>query len=262
MKALSTKRRHPLATLAVLVLGLVGIGAAYASIVQPGRADAASSSQSLAIDEGKKLYDVGCSSCHGTGAQGTSDGPSLIGVGAAAVDFQVGTGRMPLAKPDAQAVRRPPQYTQPEIDQLAAYVASLGPGPAIPNASEYDPTGADAARGGELFRTNCAMCHNASGQGGALTQGKFAPSLMDVSPKHIYEATVTGPEAMPVFSNQTVTPQDKRDIIAYIDAMKTETNRGGYALGRVGPVTEGLAGWILGIGSLVGLAVWLGAKAR
>lgn len=262
MKALSTRRRHPLATLAVLVLGLVALGAAYASIVQPGQADAASSSQSLAIDEGKRLYDVGCSSCHGTGGQGTSDGPSLIGVGAAAVDFQVGTGRMPLAKPDIQAVRKTPQYSQAEIDQLAAYVASLGPGPAIPNASEYDPTGADAARGGELFRTNCAMCHNVSGQGGALTQGKYAPSLMTVTPKHIFEATITGPEAMPVFSNQTLSASDKRDIIAYLEAKKTDTNRGGYNLGRVGPVTEGLAAWVLGIGSLVGLAVWLGAKAR
>src|SRR5690606_16296706 len=145
--------------------------------------------------EGKKLYAVGCSSCHGPNGEGTSDGPSLIGVGAAAVDFQVGTGRMPAQQPGAQVPKKPVVYTQEQIDQLAAYIASLGPGPAVPNKAQYNPEGANVARGGELFRTNCAQCHNFVGSGGALTNGKYAPSLKGVSNKHIYEAMLTGPQA-------------------------------------------------------------------
>ena len=35
----------------------------------------------------------------------------------------------------------------------------------------------------------------------------------------------------------------------------------GLSLGRLGPVTEGAFGWIVGIGALIGCAVWLGAKS-
>ncbi len=109
-------------------------------------------------------------------------------MGAAAVDFQVGTGRMPAQQPGAQIPRKKVIYSQAEIDQLAAYVASLGAGPTIPTKSQVSPEGADIAKGGELFRTNCAQCHNFTGKGGALTHGKYAPSLEGVDPKHIYEA--------------------------------------------------------------------------
>src|SRR5690606_16411377 len=116
------------------------------------------------IEEGKKLYATGCSSCHGTGGQGTSDGPSLVGVGSAAVDFQVGTGRMPAQQPGAQVPEKKKIYSQDEINQLAAYVASLGSGPVTPTKDQYDPNGADIANGGQLFRTNCAQCHNFTGE--------------------------------------------------------------------------------------------------
>ena len=118
------------------------------------------------------------------------------------------------------------------------------------------------AEGGELFRTNCAMCHNFAGQGGALTQGKYAPTVMGVEPKHIYEAMITGPQAMPVFSDKTLTPEEKLSIIKWIKSAESEPQLGGVALGRVGPVTEGLLAWTLGIGLLIGVAVWLAAKAR
>ena len=97
-----------------------------------------------------------------------------MGVGAAAVDFQVGTGRMPMQMNGPQAYKKPAQFNEEQTNQLAAYVASLGPGPAIPEAGVLDEKG-DAAKGGELFRTNCAMCHNAAAAGGALTRGQVRP---------------------------------------------------------------------------------------
>lgn len=130
MKKLSARRRHPLAAVVVLLLALAATGGLYAAFAPAGKAQADETSQSLAIDEGKKLYAVGCASCHGVGGQGTSDGPLLTGVGAAAVDFQVSTGRMPAQQPGPQVPKKKVIYDQKQTDQLAAYIASLGPGPA------------------------------------------------------------------------------------------------------------------------------------
>ncbi|MEV5454463.1 MULTISPECIES: c-type cytochrome [Streptomyces] len=262
MKKLSARRRHPLAALVVLLLALAFTGGLYAVFAPASKAQADQTAQSLAIDEGKKLYAVGCASCHGTGGQGTTDGPSLVGVGAAAVDFQVGTGRMPAQQPGAQIPKKKVIYSQAEIDQLAAYIASLGAGPAIPSAEKYGPEGADIAKGGELFRTNCAQCHNFTGKGGALTYGKYAPSLEGVDPKHIYEAMQTGPQNMPSFPDTTLSEQNKKDIIAYLDAVNSDdtVNPGGLSLGGLGPVSEGLFGWIFGLGLCIAVAVWVAAR--
>ncbi|MEU1046434.1 c-type cytochrome [Streptomyces sp. NPDC048376] len=262
MKKLSARRRHPLAALVVLLLALACTGGLYAAFAPASKAQADESAQSLAIDEGKKLYAVGCASCHGTGGQGTSDGPSLVGVGAAAVDFQVGTGRMPAQQPGAQVPKKKVIYSQAEIDQLAAYIASLGAGPAVPSEEKYGPEGADIAKGGELFRTNCAQCHNFTGKGGALTHGKYAPSLEGVDPKHIYEAMQTGPQNMPSFPDTTLSEQNKKDIIAYLDAVNGDDteNPGGLSLGGLGPVSEGLFAWVFGLGALIAVAVWVAAR--
>jgi ubiquinol-cytochrome c reductase cytochrome c subunit len=162
-----------------------------------------------------------------------------------------------------QAMRKKVVYTPAEINALATYVASLAAGPEVPTDEmlNYERDGS-VAEGGELFRTNCAMCHNFAGQGGALTQGKYAPTLMGVEPKHIYEALITGPQSMPVFSDKTLTPEEKLSIIKWIKAAESEPQLGGAALGRVGPVTEGLLAWTLGIGLLIAVAVWLAMKAR
>ena len=219
--------------------------------------------RSVLIEEGRQIFLKGCSSCHGLNAEGAQIAPSLVGVGAASVDFQVGTGRMPMADMSTQAMRKDPIYNAEETAALAAYVASLAPGPEIPAESSlnYERDG-NTAEGGELFRNNCAMCHNFAGQGGALTQGKYAPTLMGVEPKHIYEAMVTGPQSMPVFSDKTITPKEKMDIIKWIKHAESEPNLGGASLGRVGPVTEGLLAWTFGLGILIGVAVWLAMKAR
>ncbi|MEU4347313.1 c-type cytochrome [Streptomyces sp. NPDC023838] len=263
MKKLSARRRHPLAALVVLLLALAATGGLYAAFAPADKAKADETAQSLAIDEGKKLYSVGCASCHGTGGQGTSDGPSLVGVGSAAVDFQVGTGRMPAQQPGAQVPKKKVIYSQAEIDQLAAYVASLGAGPIKPTEKQYSPEGADIAKGGELFRTNCAQCHNFSGKGGALTHGKYAPTLEGVEPKHIYEAMQTGPQNMPSFPDTTMPQKQKQDIIAYLDAVNSEktASPGGLSLGGLGPVSEGLFAWIFGLGALIAVAIWIAAHS-
>ncbi|MEU6882945.1 c-type cytochrome [Streptomyces sp. NPDC046712] len=261
MKKLSARRRHPLAAVVVLLLALAATGGLYAAFAPAGTAKADETAQSLAIEEGKKLYSVGCASCHGTGGQGTSDGPSLVGVGSASVDFQVGTGRMPAQQPGAQVPKKKVIYTQAEIDQLAAYVASLGAGPITPKEGQYSPDGADIARGGDLFRSNCAQCHNFTGEGGALTNGKYAPNLEGVSPKHLYEAMQTGPQNMPSFPDTTMPEKEKKDIIAYVQAVNSDKSDspGGLKLGGLGPVSEGLFGWIFGLGALIAVAVWVAA---
>ena len=268
---LGNGRRHPIALLLLLAVGLTLTGGLYAAVTSSGSASASSTDgDPQQINRGHQLFLEGCSSCHGLNAQGatvnspagpTITGPSLIGAGAAAVDFQVGTGRMPLASPNVQAVRKPVIYSQSEIDALAAYVASLAPGPAVPTSAELDYTNADLQAGGELFRTNCAQCHNFAGEGGALGFGMFAPSLKEATPKQMWEAMITGPESMPIFSNNTVTPEEKRQIIKYVETIKTQPNPGGMALGRLGPVSEGLFLWIVGLGAVLGVAVWIGAKS-
>ena len=260
MSFLAARRRHPAALVLVLLFGLIVTGGLYAALA-PKNADAATTSSSD-IKAGKELFLSNCATCHGVNATGGDGGPDLVGVGAAAVDFQVGTGRMPLAGPGIQAERGTDEvkFSQKQISQLAAYVASLGPGPAIPD-KKWTSGGGDIAKGGELFRVNCAMCHNFAGSGGALTRGKFAPSLMDVSGKHMFEAMETGPQSMPVFNNSNMTPQDKKDIISFLQHTKEEPNHGGANLGNLGPVPEGLFAWTIGIGLLIGAAVWLGRKA-
>lgn len=266
MTGLAARRRHPLTLVLLIALALLATGAAYAVIApKPARASAAIGDD---ITQGRKLFLASCASCHGLNAQGgpvnakgQTVAPSLIGVGAAAVDFQVGTGRMPLAAPGPQAPRVIKRFTDDQIRQLAAYVASLAPGPAIPDARYTSGQGGNAGRGGEIFRVSCAMCHNYAGAGGALTRGKFAPGLAGASGKTIYEAMITGPQSMPVFNDANITPESKRDLIAYLQAIQQEPNKSGSRLGNLGPVSEGLFAWVAGIGVLIGCAVWLGAKA-
>ncbi|MHA6759335.1 cytochrome bc1 complex diheme cytochrome c subunit [Streptacidiphilus sp. PAMC 29251] len=259
-KPLSARRRHPLAALVVLLFALATTGGLYAAFA-PASSAQADSGQSLSVEQGKKLFAVGCSSCHGLNGEGTKIGPTLVGVGSAAVDFQVGTGRMPAQQPGAQIPAKRNIYSQAQIDQLAAFVGSLGAGPTVPTADQY--AAGNVSRGGELFRTNCAMCHNFAGAGGALSEGKFAPSLDGVSPKHMYEAMQTGPQSMPNFPDTTMSQQNKQDIIAYVTHTTDQAknpNYGGLTLGSLGPVTEGLFGWIFALGALIGIAIWIAAR--
>jgi len=260
VNALAARRRHPAAIALLILVGLLVTGAAYAALApKPAQASTTSAAQA---EEGKKLFQANCSSCHGLNAEGTPDGPSLAGVGAAAVDFQVGTGRMPMAAPGVQAPRTERiKFSDEEIAAMAAYVASLAPGPAVPDEEYTSGEGGDVAKGGELFRVNCAMCHNFAGSGGALTRGKYAPPLRDIEGKHIYEAMATGPQSMPVFNDSNISPESKRDVIAFLHSIDKQENPGGLALGNMGPVSEGLFIWVFGLGIMIGFAVWLGQKS-
>ena len=266
MRFLSSRRRHPLAGLVVLLFALTAVGGLYTALA-PEQATA-DNAQTDMVEGGRQLFIVGCASCHGLAGQGVSTrqganyGPSLVGVGAASVDFQVGTGRMPMAKVDTQAPRKPPVYNEEETEALAAYVASLGPGPAIPD-DEYldisDVTDEELAEGGAFFRTNCTACHNSVGAGGALPDGRYAPPLTDVEAVHIYEAMLTGPQQMPVFSDEVLTPEDKRNVIAYIKKIESQPTYGGFGMGGIGPVADGVIAWVVGLGAMVIAAVWIAA---
>lgn len=241
-------------------MGLLVTGGLYAVATTVNEAKASTTSYSANdTAEGAKLFAANCATCHGMGASGTKDAPSLVGVGAAAVDFQVGTGRMPMQMNGPQAAGKPAQFNEQQTNQLAAYVASLGAGPAVPEEHLLDEQG-DAAKGGELFRVNCAMCHNAAAAGGALTRGKFAPALAGVSGKHIYEAMVSGPQNMPVFSDTNVSPEGKRDIITFLKQIEANGSPGGADLGSLGPVSEGLFVWIAGLGVIIAFTIWLTSR--
>jgi ubiquinol-cytochrome c reductase cytochrome c subunit len=261
---ITARRRHPAAGYAILILGLLLVGAVYASVTGGGGAASASPpavASTRQIDQGRSLFVADCSECHGLQAQGTPGvAPSLIGVGAAAVDFQVSTGRMPAAELGAENPRKPPRLNHEQTRAVAAYIGSLAGGPAIPTAAQVSTAGANVGLGQQLFVADCTQCHSFEGAGGALTYGKFAPPLSQSTPTQIYEAMLTGPEAMPVFNDSTVTPQEKRDIVAYVTQVRTLPNPGGFSLGRVGPVTEGLVAFLGLLLFMVLAALWITAK--
>ena len=254
------KRLQRLSGSAVIAIALGVVGLGYTAFATPSTAqeDAASES-SLAVREGKRLYDLGCSTCHGLNLEGGS-GPSLIGVGSAAVVFQVESGRMPLHAGVQQAPGKPSKYTLDEIDQIAAYIQANGGGAEAPE-QDANLTDGDLALGGDLFRTNCASCHNFAGSGGALTYGRYAPDLSESSPRVIYTAMQSGPEQMPRYGDNQLSPEEKRAIVRYVRYITQAEQPGGAALGRYGPVSEGLAAWAVGLTLLVGLTLWIGARS-
>jgi ubiquinol-cytochrome c reductase cytochrome c subunit len=262
---MTARRRHPAAGYAVVMLGLLLTGVGYAVVTQTGDASASAPniSQQAQVGAGRAIFLQECATCHGQFAQGTPGvAPSLIGVGSAAVDFQVSTGRMPAAEPGAENDRKPPALNPQATRAVAAYIASLGGGPTIPAPGEVSTRGANPGIGQQIFVANCSQCHNFVGAGGALTDGKFAPPLTKSTKTQIFEAMLTGPEAMPVFNDTTITPQQKRDIIAYIVQTRDEPNPGGFSLGRVGPVTEGLVAFLGLLLFMVFVALWITAKHR
>lgn len=276
---LSRHRRGPVAGLVVLLLGLLLTGGLYAAFA-PAQADSKADQEEL-VKQGRELFLVGCAFCHGANGQGvltqggSQYGPALTDVGEAAVDFQVGTGRMPMAQPGTQVPRKEVVYTKDEIAALSAYVGSLGTGPAIPDAELYDSErpgdlngdGKEddedreilVTRGGQIFLANCTACHNFEGSGGAMPRGGFAPKIRGVDSKHIYEAMLTGPQSMDTFSDGNIPPEDKKAVIAYLETLDKAPSYSGFTLGSLGPVSEGIIAWVCGIGLLVGFAVWIAA---
>ncbi|GAA4261558.1 cytochrome c [Dietzia aurantiaca] len=270
----STKRRRKATGALVIAAGLLGAGAIATAVVPEPQVATAQQDQAALIAEGKSIYDVACITCHGQNLQGVEDrGPSLVGVGAGSVYFQVHSGRMPAADNEAQAERKKPRYSEHQIVALAAYVDQYGGGPGIitnPDGTvaqeslrgvSGESRAEELARGGELFRLNCASCHNFTGRGGALSAGKYAPILDPANEQEIYQAMLTGPQNMPKFSDRQLTPDEKQDIIAYIKNADSKVSPGGYGLGGLGPVTEGVAMWLVGIVALIGATLWIGSRS-
>jgi quinol---cytochrome-c reductase cytochrome c subunit len=249
-----------------MMAALMFAGGLYVAVAPASQA-ADGPALSRTAEDGKALFDQNCITCHGRNAQGVDGrGPSLIGVGGAAVEFQVTTGRMPAASSDgAQIPRKTPQWQGAELDHnaaaLAQYIQELGGGPQLPAQGTDLRSQGDISRGGELFRVNCASCHAFSAGGGALSSGKYAPSLKEATDREIYAAMLTGPQNMPVFGDNQLSPQEKMDIIAYVQGLKEEQDPGGWGLGRFGPVTEGLAIFLVGMVGLIFATLWIAGKS-
>ncbi|MFG2100579.1 cytochrome c [Micromonospora echinaurantiaca] len=256
-----SRGRRRLGAAVRLFAALMLAGGAY-TVFAPGVQAQDNPPLTGAAAEGKALFDVSCVTCHGRNAQGVEGrGPSLIGVGAASVEFQVGTGRMPMARQEAQAQRKPELFTDEQTRQLAQYIQELGGGPVVPEGANLH-SDANIAAGGELFRINCSQCHAFGGGGGALSSGKYAPSLRPATDRQIYAAMLSGPQNMPVFGDNQITPEQKADIIAYIqETLKHDQDPGGFNLGRYGPSTEGLAIFLVGIVALVFTSLWIAGKS-
>jgi ubiquinol-cytochrome c reductase cytochrome c subunit len=208
---------------------------------------------------GQQLFINNCSSCHGLSAEGSDRGPNLVGVGAATVDFWVSTGRMPLAYPGAQAVRKPVLFSRTQQLAIVSFVTSFGAGgPGIP---VVNTASASQSSGNDLFGLNCAGCHVITGVGDALANSAFAPSLYQATPTQIAEAMRTGPGNMPRFGPGTLSDQNVNDIVRYVTYLQHPANPGGLGLGHVGPVTEGFIAIVVGLGVLILAAYWIGIRA-
>ena len=242
-----------------MLAALALVGSVYAAF-SPGSAAGAPTSADD-VQAGKALYQNYCITCHGFAGQGVLNrGPSLIGVGSAAVEFQVSTGRMPAARQEGQDEQKQPYLTLEQAQQIGAYIQSLGGGPQLPDGDNLH-VGGNTAAGGELFRVNCSSCHAFGGGGGALSSGKFAPELSKATDRQIYAAMLSGPQNMPVFGDNQLSQQEKADIIAYIRNLDTDEDPGGLGIGRIGPVAEGLVIFLVGMVVLIFATVWIAGKS-
>lgn len=272
------KIRKALAGALALVFALTGAGFLANALTPDAQTAIAQQDEAALLQQGKEIYEVACITCHGANLQGVKDrGPSLIGVGEGAVYFQVHSGRMPMLSNNSQAPRKAPRYSEQQTLALAAYVNANGGGPGL--VKNEDGTLAmetlrgsstvngeihpeDVARGSDLFRLNCASCHNFTGRGGALSSGKYAPVLDPANEQEIYQAMLTGPQNMPKFSDRQLTADEKKDIIAFIKSSKETPSQGGlFGLGGIGPVTEGMLMWFVGIVVLIAFAMWIGSRS-
>ncbi len=246
---------------AVALVSMAGQSSPAAADAQssaaPGAA-AAMVTDSSVIAEGKNLFVQSCAACHGQFGDGTVNGPSILNLGEAAVDFVLSTGRMPLANPQQPMVRKAPAFTSQQIKSIDAYVGSLGTGPAIPNVVTSN---GNVQEGRQLFAESCAACHSVTASGDAVGGGYAAPPLDKATPTQIGEAMRIGPGVMPVFSSQAMPAQAVDSIAAYLLSLRTESQPGGLALPS-GPVAEGFVAWLIGLGLLVLVIRWIGSQRK
>ena len=250
-----------LSAAAVVIGALALLGGTYSTFADSsGAASAGYSAQD--ITAGQQIYQNTCITCHGANLEGVQgQGPSLIGVGSAAVYFQVSTGRMPAPYQGAYEPAKPPKFNEKQTLQLGAYVQSVGGGPQVPMGNLRAPD-STLGTGGELYRLNCASCHGVTGKGAPLSAGKMAPALTGATDRQIYTAMLSGPESMPVFGDNQITPDQKKQIISYIQTLAASADPGGAGIDRIGPVSEAVVIWVAGVGAIIIAILWIGAKVR
>jgi ubiquinol-cytochrome c reductase cytochrome c subunit len=223
-----------------------------------GGAAARGSPTPLLLRHGRELFVEGCASCHGLDARGRpGQAPSLYGAGAAAADFYLGTGRMPIDDPRDQPIRTKPAFNRADRQALVAYVGSLG-GPAVP---EVDPAQGRLNEGFRAFVTNCAGCHQVVARGGIVTGG-LAPALQDATPTQIAEAVRVGPYLMPAFGERQIDQRTLDSIIRYVLSTRHPDDRGGWAIGNIGPIPEGMVAWLLAGVALLLVARVMGERIK
>jgi ubiquinol-cytochrome c reductase cytochrome c subunit len=245
----------PLATAVIVAVAVVVVGGGGGSV---GYAEPVA--QPSPVNAGQTLYLRDCAFCHGSRGEGTPVAPPVRDSGAMAADFYLSTGRMPEARPIDDPPRRPPAYDRQQIDQLVAYVASLGQGPPIPTVN---PAAGDLGEGAELYALNCAACHSSAGIGGALTQGKEAPSILTATPTEIAEALrLGGTGNMPVFGSDVFDQRQLDSLVRYVRTLQHPQDRGGLPLGHIGPIAEGFIAWAVGLLLLVVFVRWTGTRAK
>ena len=262
-------RRAPVATcVALLLASLAGPMPAQAQ-PRSGITRPADEARLSLRELGEQLYAGNCASCHGIDGRGIrsprpgagdvfGQGPSLRGVGALAADFYLRTGYMPLGDPSDQPTRRPVEFSDREIRGLVDFVASLGSGPAIPSPR---PAEGDLAEGQELFTEHCAGCHQVVARGGFVT-GARVPPLQDAGTRQIAEAVRIGPYLMPRFPKSQISDRELNSIIAYVTSTKKPPDRGGWGIGNIGPVPEGMVTWLLAVVALVFMCLVIGERVR
>jgi ubiquinol-cytochrome c reductase cytochrome c subunit len=167
---------------------------------------------------------------------------------------------MPATGQGSDEIRKTAKFTEDQTRALAAFVQSVGGGPALPTGNLIDIK--NVAEGGELFRLNCASCHGTTFKGAPLSAGKVAPALNAAKPLQIYAAMQSGPESMPVFSDNQLTPEEKSAIVTYVETIKASDDPGGSGIDRIGPVSEAIVLWVVGVGGLMIAILWIGAKVQ
>jgi ubiquinol-cytochrome c reductase cytochrome c subunit len=163
---------------------------------------------------------------------------------------------MPLANPHDQPRRSRVLFSIGELAALVAYVASLGPGPPVPAPQ---PERGSLSEGLRSFTEHCAGCHQVAAEGGYVT-GAVAPRLADATPVQIAEAVRIGPYLMPRFSERQISDADLNSIVRYVVYARHPDDRGGWSLGHLGPVPEGLVTWFVGIAAIVATCTAIGRR--
>ncbi len=261
MSVVSGRRR---AVVFVSLVAVLALPAVLFALLGPRGASAAGS-QLAPVSPGSQLAQAGrlqfaqhCSTCHGPGGRGTGQGPDILGFGPADYDFQMSTGRMPLAQPGAQAIRKPTSLTRAQIDAIIAYLTSLEPGGTpIP---DVNPATGDLSQGEGIYQLNCAPCHSSSGNGGAVGP-EVAPGLHRATATQVAEAVRVGPGTMPVFGDRTITREQLNSLVRYVLYLRAPSSRGGLDLGLNGPVIEGFIALFIALGAIVLVSRYIGERS-